>query len=81
MGHVISLSEAARVRPFRQREPAPEGGATISLFLGVRYERWGKPADHTNGAQGLGTELKVTQPGAGQNEVTQQTWPDLVAEA
>jgi hypothetical protein len=70
MGHVISLSEAARVRSSRQREPVPEGGATISLFLGVRYERWGTPADHMNGAQGLGMEPKVTQPVSGQNEVT-----------
>jgi hypothetical protein len=41
MGHVILLSELARAKPSRPRDPAPEGGATISLFLGVRYERWG----------------------------------------
>ncbi|MBV8183461.1 MAG: hypothetical protein JOY76_02125 [Hyphomicrobiales bacterium] len=40
MGHVVSLSEAARVFQSRHREPVPQGGATISLFLGVRYERW-----------------------------------------
>lgn len=45
MGHVISLSEAARVLPSRHRQPVPQGGATISLFLGVRYERWETPAD------------------------------------
>jgi hypothetical protein len=40
MGHVILLSELERARPSRLRDPLPEGGATISLFLGVRYERW-----------------------------------------
>ena len=39
MGHVILLSELERARPTRLRGPLPEGGATISLFLGVRYER------------------------------------------
>jgi hypothetical protein len=39
MGHVILLSELERSRPTRLRGPLPEGGATISLFLGVRYER------------------------------------------
>ena len=39
MGHVILLSELERARPTRLRRPLPEGGATISLFLGVRYER------------------------------------------
>ena len=39
MGHVILLSELERARPARLRGPLPEGGATISLFLGVRYER------------------------------------------
>jgi hypothetical protein len=39
MGHVILLSELERARPTRVRGPLPEGGATISLFLGVRYER------------------------------------------
>jgi hypothetical protein len=39
MGHVILLSELERTRPTRLRGPLPEGGATISLFLGVRYER------------------------------------------
>ncbi len=39
MGHVIMLSELERARPTRLRGPLPEGGATISLFLGVRYER------------------------------------------
>ena len=41
MGHVILLSERAQARLSRPRDPLPEGGATISLFLGVRYERWG----------------------------------------
>jgi hypothetical protein len=40
MENVILLSELARAKPSRLREPLPEGGATISLFLGVRYERW-----------------------------------------
>jgi hypothetical protein len=39
MGHVILLSELERARPTRFRGPLPEGGATISLFLGVRYQR------------------------------------------
>ncbi|MFI5012989.1 MAG: hypothetical protein ACHQAY_11655 [Hyphomicrobiales bacterium] len=39
MGHVILLSELERARPARLRGPLPKGGATISLFLGVRYER------------------------------------------
>jgi hypothetical protein len=39
MGHVILLSELERARLTRLRGPLPEGGATISLFLGVRYER------------------------------------------
>jgi hypothetical protein len=39
MGHVILLSELERARPTRLRGPLPVGGATISLFLGVRYER------------------------------------------
>jgi hypothetical protein len=39
MGHVILLSELERARPARLRGPLPEGGATISLFLGVRYDR------------------------------------------
>ena len=39
MGHVILLSELERARPTRLRGPLPEGGATISLFLGVRYDR------------------------------------------
>jgi hypothetical protein len=39
MGHVILLSELERARPARLRGPLPEGGATISLFLGVRYQR------------------------------------------
>jgi hypothetical protein len=39
MGHVILLSELERAKPTRLRGPLPEGGATISLFLGVRYER------------------------------------------
>jgi hypothetical protein len=39
MGHVILLSELERARPTRLRGPLPEGGATISLFMGVRYER------------------------------------------
>ena len=39
MGHVILLSELERARPTRLRGPLPEGGATISLFLGVRYQR------------------------------------------
>ena len=39
MGHVILLSELERARPARLRGPPPEGGATISLFLGVRYQR------------------------------------------
>ena len=39
MGHVILLSELERAKPARLRGPLPEGGATISLFLGVRYER------------------------------------------
>ena len=39
MGQVILLSELERVRPARTRRPLPAGGATISLFLGVRYDR------------------------------------------
>ena len=39
MGHVILLSELERARPTRLRGPLPVGGATISLFLGVRYDR------------------------------------------
>jgi hypothetical protein len=42
MGHVIVLSELGRTRPTRLRGPLPEGGATISLFMGVRYERAGQ---------------------------------------
>jgi hypothetical protein len=42
MGHIILLSELERARPARPRHPLPVGGATISLFLGVRYERWDK---------------------------------------
>ena len=44
MGHVILLSELERARPARLRGPLPEGEATISLFLGVRYERAPEPA-------------------------------------
>jgi hypothetical protein len=39
MGQVIVLSELERARPARSRRPLPAGGATISLFLGVRYDR------------------------------------------
>ena len=59
MGHVISLPEAARTAPYRRREPVPEGGATISLFLGVRYERWGAPADGAKRGESPGRELAI----------------------
>ena len=44
-GHVIFCRRPHGTAPYRAREPVPEGGATISLFLGVRYERWAAPAD------------------------------------
>jgi hypothetical protein len=37
MGILVQLSDRRRER--RAAEPIPEGGATIHLFLGVRYER------------------------------------------
>ena len=70
MGHVISLSEAARAVPSRHREPVPEGGATISLFLGVRYERWGAPADGAKRGESAGRELAIAQPMPEQGEIT-----------
>lgn len=70
MGHVISLSEAARAVPSRHREPVPEGGATISLFLGVRYERWGTPADVVKRGDGPGREPAITEPVSAQSEIT-----------
>jgi hypothetical protein len=70
MGHVISLSEIARVRPSRQREPVPEGGAAISLFLGVRYERWGTPAGGMKSGEGAGLEPAISRPVAAQEEIT-----------
>jgi hypothetical protein len=70
MGHVISLSEAARAVPSGRREPVPEGGATISLFLGVRYERWGTPADGVKRSDGQGREPAIAEPIPAQSEIT-----------
>src|SRR5580704_1245422 len=70
MGHVISLPEAARTAPYRRREPVPEGGATISLFLGVRYERWGAPADGAKRGESPGREPAIAQPMPKQGEIT-----------
>jgi hypothetical protein len=70
MGHVISLSEAARALPSRHRESVPEGGATISLFLGVRYERWGTPADGAKRALGADPGPTGTEPMLARDEIT-----------
>jgi len=70
MGHVISLSDAARGTPSRRREPVPESGATISLFLGVRYERWGTPDGVPGRRADLRAEPLPTQRTAVQDEVT-----------
>jgi hypothetical protein len=48
----------------------PEGGATISLFLGVRYERWGTPADVLKRGDGPGREPAITEPIPAQGEIT-----------
>ncbi|SDR54971.1 hypothetical protein SAMN05519103_05008 [Rhizobiales bacterium GAS113] len=65
MGHVILLSELERARPARLRGPLPAGGATISLFLGVRYER---PATEHEAATITATSL-VEMPQLGEAQV------------
>ncbi|MBV9751346.1 MAG: hypothetical protein JO188_02390 [Hyphomicrobiales bacterium] len=69
MGHIISLSEAARAMPSRRREPVPSGGATISLFLGVRYERWGT-ANEGARRQTEAAPAVASQPASKQGEIT-----------
>ncbi len=69
MGHVIHLSEAARVVPSRHREPVPESGAAISLFLGVRYERWGTPADGAR-SEGACQDRASSHPHSSDEEIT-----------
>ena len=70
LGQVISLSEAGRAVPSRRREPVPEGGASISLFLGVRYERWDTPGGDVKRGETSVLEPTVNQPVSSQEEVT-----------
>ncbi|MBV9567721.1 MAG: hypothetical protein JO172_06250 [Hyphomicrobiales bacterium] len=56
--------------PSRRRGPVPAGGATISLFLGVRYERWGTPDSSPKRGRDPGVESVATRRASVQDEVT-----------
>lgn len=47
MGNVISILEARRSRPLRDRVRPPDHIGTIALFIGVRIEHWGEPRPET----------------------------------
>jgi hypothetical protein len=66
MGHVILFSELERARPARMRGPLPEGGATISLFLGVRYDRAPTVRQAVALAESALTECEVRSEGEAQ---------------